>query len=65
MKKNISFAVALFSCLFVSACVTVPQEKPVNKNQLAISSVRDIPISYAQGSQFSFCLLYTSDAADE
>jgi hypothetical protein len=58
MKTNISLAIALFSSLFVSACVTVPQEIQVNKNQLAISSVRDIPISYSQGSQFSLAPKY-------
>jgi Domain of unknown function (DUF4136) len=63
MKKNISLAVALFSCLFVSACVTVPQEKQVNKNQLAISSVRDIPISYAPGSQFSLAPKYVKETS--
>lgn len=63
MKKNISLAVALFSCLFVSACVTVPQEKQVNKNQLAISSVRDIPISYAPGSRFSLAPKYVKETS--
>lgn len=56
MKKNISLTIALFSSLLVSACVTVPLEPQVNKNQLAISSVRDIPISYSPGSQFSLAL---------
>ena len=53
MKKNFSVAIVLFSSLFISACVTVPQEPHVNQNQLAISSVRDIPVSYPIGSQFS------------
>lgn len=63
MKKNISLAIALFSGLFVSACVTVPQEPQVNKNQLAISSVRDIPISYSQGSQFSLAPKYVEETS--
>jgi hypothetical protein len=63
MKKNISLAVILFSCLFISACVTVPQEKSVNKNQLAISSVRDIPISYPQGSLFSLAPKYVKETS--
>ncbi len=63
MKKNISLAIALLSSLFVSACVTVPQEPRVNKNQLAISSVRDIPISYSQGSQFSLAPKYVEETS--
>lgn len=63
MKKNISLALALFSCLFVSACVTVPQEKQINKNQLAISSVRDIPISYPLGSLFSLAPKYVKETS--
>ena len=63
MKKNISLAVALFSSLFVSACVTVPQAPQVNKNQLAISSVRDIPISYSQGSTFSLAPKYVKETS--
>ena len=63
MKKNISLALALFSCLYVSACVTVPQEKQINKNQLAISSVRDIPISYPLGSLFSLAPKYVKETS--
>ena len=63
MKKNISLAIALVSSLFVSACVTVPQEPHMNKNQLAISSVRDIPISYSQGSQFSLAPKYVKETS--
>jgi hypothetical protein len=63
MKPNISLVIALFSSLFVSACVTVPQEPHVNKNQLAISSVRDIPISYSQGSQFSLAPKYVKETS--
>ncbi len=63
MKKNISVAIALFSSLIVSACVTVPQEPKVNKNQIAISSVRDIPISYSPGSQFSLAPKYVEETS--
>lgn len=59
--KNISLVIALFSSVFISACVTVPQEIKVNKNQLAISSVRDIPISYSYGSQFSLAPKYIEE----
>jgi hypothetical protein len=53
MKLHISLVVTLAASLLVSACVTVPQAPQKNKNQLAISSVRDIPVSYSQGSLFS------------
>ncbi|WP_019026416.1 DUF4136 domain-containing protein [Colwellia piezophila] len=63
MKKNITVATALLSCLFVSACVTVQVQPQVNKNQLAISSVRDIPISYSPGSQFSLAPKYVEETS--
>jgi len=63
MKLNISLALAFTTSLLVSACVTVPQEPQVNKNQLAISSVRDIPISYSQGSQFSLAPKYIEETS--
>lgn len=63
MKKNICVSIALVSSLFISACVTVPQEGKVNKNQLAISSVRDIPIGYSQGSQFSLAPKYVKETS--
>ena len=63
MKKNISVTIVLLSSLFISACVTVPQEPQVNKNQLAISSVRDIPISYAAGSKFSLAPKYVKETS--
>lgn len=63
MTKNISLTIALFSSLFVSACVTVPQQTYANKNQLAISSVRDIPISYSQGSLFSLAPKYVKETS--
>ena len=63
MNKNISVAIALLSSVFVSACVTVPQETKVNKNQVAISSVRDIPISYSPGSQFSLAPKYVEETS--
>jgi hypothetical protein len=61
MKKNISLAIALFSSVIISACVAVPQEQQLNKNQVAISSVRDIPISYSPGSQFSLAPKYVKE----
>jgi len=63
MNKKITLAIALLSGTFVTACVTVPQEPAMNKNQLAISSVRDIPISYSQGSQFSLAPKYVEETS--
>lgn len=63
MKKNISVAFALVTSLFIGACVTVPQEPTVNKSQLAISSVRDIPVSYPQGSLFSLAPKYVKETS--
>ncbi len=63
MKLNFSLTIAFATSLFVSACVTVPQEPKVNKNQLALSSVRDIPISYAKGSLFSLAPKYVEETS--
>ncbi len=63
MKLNVSLTIALATSLLVSACVTVPQEPQLNKNQLAISSVRDIPLSYSQGSQFSLAPKYVKETS--
>ena len=63
MKLKISLTMALATSLFISACVTVPQEPHVNKNQLAISSVRDLPFSYSSGSQFSLAPKYVKETS--
>jgi len=63
MKLNLSLTIAFATSLLVSACVTVPQEPQQKKNQLAISSVRDIPISYSQGSQFSLAPKYVQETS--
>jgi len=63
MKKNISLAVTLLASLFVISCVQVPQEQPQTKTKLAISSVRDIPVSYVQGSLFSLAPKYVKETS--
>lgn len=63
MKLNISLSIALAASLLVSACVTVPQEPRINQNQLAISSVRDLPISYSSGSLFSLDPKYVEETS--
>jgi len=63
MKKNISLAITLLASLFVIGCVQVPQEQPQTKTKLAISSVRDIPVSYTQGSLFSLAPKYVKETS--
>ncbi len=63
MKLNLSLPIALAISLVVSACVTVEKAPTENQNQLAISSVRDIPISYALGSQFSLAPKYVKETS--
>jgi hypothetical protein len=63
MKLNISLSIALAVSLLASACVTVPQAPKVKQNQLAISSVRDMPISYAAGSLFSLAPKYVEQTS--
>lgn len=50
MKKKISLFVMLLSSWGLIGCVQMVPE--YNNNQLAISSVRDLPISYPKGSLF-------------
>ncbi len=63
MKLNASLTIAFSTSLFLSACVAVTQAPQVNENQLAISSVRDIPISYSPGSQFSLAPKYVEETS--
>lgn len=63
MKQKLSLTIALVSSLLISACVTEPQKAHVSKNQLAISSVRDMPISYKIGSQFSLSPKYVKETS--
>ncbi len=42
----------------VVACVQVPNTPKTNKSQLAVSSVRDVPTSYQQGSTFALSPKY-------
>lgn len=43
---------------FLISCVQVIEEQPINESRLAISSVRDLPFTYAAGSKFSLSPKY-------
>jgi len=63
MKKIISlFMMLLFSWVMIG-CVQVTPELKQNSNQLAISSVRDLPVSYPQGSLFSLSPKYIKETS--
>ncbi|WP_448553652.1 DUF4136 domain-containing protein [Thalassotalea montiporae] len=54
--NKLCYPLMLFCTLLVSACVQTVQptdKDQVRQSQLAISSVRDMPISYAKGAKFS------------
>ncbi|GAA0811147.1 hypothetical protein GCM10009111_03210 [Colwellia asteriadis] len=55
MNNKIVLTFALLGSFLLASCVQVPQENsPTSKqNNLAVSSVRDIPLSFAPGSLFS------------
>ncbi len=63
MKKNISITIALMTSLWVVGCVQVPQEQTSTRSKLAVSSVRDTPIFYAQGSQFTLAPRYVKETS--
>jgi hypothetical protein len=63
MKKNISLLVVLLSSLIIMGCVQVIPEYKPNNNQLSISSVRDLPISYPKGSLFSLSPKYVEETS--
>jgi hypothetical protein len=45
----------------ITACVQVTEEYSLKKSQLAVSSVRDLPITYASGSKFALSPKYLKD----
>lgn len=59
--KNITLSIALVALL--AGCVQVPQESVSQQSKLAISSVRDIPVSYSQGSEFSLAPKYVKETS--
>lgn len=63
MNKHICLAITLLTSFLIVSCVQVPQEQAGKKNNLAISSVRDIPLTYPQGSQFSLSPQYVKETS--
>jgi len=63
MKKVINFLVFATVVLTLFACVQVITGPVANKNQLAITSVRDMPIHYAVNSLFSLSPKYVKDTS--
>ena len=63
MKKNISLFVMILSSWIITGCVQVTPEYKQNNNQLAISSVRDLPVSYPQDSLFLLSPKYVKETS--
>lgn len=53
----------VFTTLTLAACVQVPIDPPSRAKQLAISSVRDLPLSYPKGSLFSLSPKYVKETS--
>jgi hypothetical protein len=62
MKKIINLLSLVVITLTLTACVQV-QPEPKNNNQLGISSVRDLPVTYPQGSFFSLSPKYVKETS--
>lgn len=63
MKKVMSLLALVIITLTLSACVQVTSETKPRNSQLAISSVRDLPVAYPQGSLFSLSPKYIKDTS--
>jgi len=63
MKKVMNLLILAVIALTLSACVQVTPEPNKNNNQLAISSVRDLPFNYPQKSLFSLSPKYVKDTS--
>ena len=63
MKNNISLLIMLLASWVMIGCVQVAPESQSHNNQLAISSVRDLPVSYPQGSLFSLSPKYVKETS--
>ncbi len=62
MKLTIQALLMTIIILFMVACVQVPQES-LNSKQVAISSVRDLPTSFPQGSHFFLAPKYLKQSS--
>ncbi|OUR62971.1 hypothetical protein A9Q74_01785 [Colwellia sp. 39_35_sub15_T18] len=63
MEKTTSLIALVFTTLTLAACVQVSVENPSRAKQLAISSVRDLPLSYPKGSLFSLSPKYVKETS--
>jgi len=63
MNKITNLITVILTALTLSACVQIPVEANRKANQLAISSVRDVPTSYSQGSLFSLSPKYVKETS--
>lgn len=63
MKNIIKLSITVILSLTIAACVQVPVENNTRASQLAVSSVRDLPISYPQGSLFSLSPKYVEETS--
>jgi hypothetical protein len=63
MKKKISLFMIILSSLVIIGCVQVTPAYKQNNNPLAITSVRDLPVSYPQGSVFSLSPKYIKETS--
>jgi len=63
MNKVMNLLTLVIITLTLSACVQVTPEPEKNNNQLAISSVRDLPFTYSQGSLFSLSPKYVKETS--
>lgn len=53
----------IWICLFLAGCVQVIEEYPQKKTQLAVSSVRDLPIKFEIGSKFALSPKHIAEAS--
>jgi hypothetical protein len=65
MNKKIALITGLLASCLLASCVQVSQEAIAGnkKNNIAISSVRDIPINFPQGSKFALSPKYVKETS--
>lgn len=61
--KYIPLTITAVLSVMLLGCVQVPQEQASKQNQLAISSVRDIPVSYSADSVFALSPKYVQESS--
>jgi len=63
MIKKTNLLILVITSLISTACVQVPVTTNSKANQLAITSVRDLPLTYPQGSLFSLSPKYVKETS--